>query len=100
MSYAEWMYLLDNTALRFSLIGGTNRRMWVHPINEERTNFGEYHHLVPQLRCDQKKFKEYFRMSSETFDYIWALLSPLIEKNTTNYMKPISPEERLSVTLR
>ena len=100
MNFAKQMYLLDNTALKFSLAEGSNRKWWVHPINEERDTFGEYHHLIPQLRNDPTKFKEYFRMLPETFDYILEKVSPLIMKNTTNYRPSISPEERLSVTLR
>ena len=33
---------------------------WVHSINKERETHGEYHHLMPHLRKDPKKFKEYF----------------------------------------
>ena len=54
----------------------SKRNMWIHPNNGKF--FGEYHHLVPQLKCDQRKFIEYFRMSAATFDYTLERLSPMI----------------------
>ena len=37
------------------------RRYAVHPINRERKQFGEFHHLFPRLLEDDVKFKDYFR---------------------------------------
>ena len=98
MSLVNKLYLLENTALKLNLL--SNREIWVHPINLEREQYGEYHHLMPQLRRDPERFQKYFRMSPGTFDYVVQQVSPGIMKTTTNYRKPISPEERLAVTLR
>jgi hypothetical protein len=46
----------------------------VHPINEIRDEFGEQHQLMPQLRQDEGKFKEYLRMNPSTFDYLLNLI--------------------------
>lgn len=55
---------------------------------------------MPQLRQDEQKFKEYFRMDTSTFDYLLDTCSGELLKETTNFRKPITPEERLVVTLR
>ena len=43
----------------------------VHEINQSRGQYGEYHHLFPQLKADGERFFfQYFRMAIETFTYI------------------------------
>lgn len=76
------------------------KRKWIHDINLERHEFGEYHTLMPQLRKDVKRFFIYFRMMPEEFDEILNLIKSDIYKNDTNYREAIPPEERLAVTLR
>ena len=39
-------------------------------------------------------------MSSERFDHLLSLVGPLISKLATRFRNPISPSERLAVTLR
>ena len=39
-------------------------------------------------------------MSPERFDNLLSMVAPLIEKKDTNFCKAISPEERLTVTVR
>ena len=92
------LWLLFESPYPSHLLDSPN--MWVHPINKKRDIHGEYHHLMSQLREDRQKFKDYFRLSPEAFDYILECISPAIYKQTTNFRKPIGPEERLCVTLR
>ncbi|KAJ8934444.1 hypothetical protein NQ318_023610 [Aromia moschata] len=40
--------------------GRKKRRKWVHEINLERQDFGEFHRLMPQLRQDKKRFFSLF----------------------------------------
>ncbi|KAJ8935896.1 hypothetical protein NQ318_016229 [Aromia moschata] len=61
--------------------GRKKRRKWVHEINLERQDFGEFHRLMPQLRQDKKRFFLYFRMSSENFDEILTLIKRGYYKN-------------------
>lgn len=42
----------------------------------------------------------YFRMTKEEFDYIHDLIKKDIQKQITQFRKPISSEERLAVCLR
>ena len=56
------------------------KRKWVHVINLERKDFGEFHTLMPELRQDEKRFYIYFRMPSECFDEILSLITEDITK--------------------
>ena len=76
------------------------RRTWVHEIIRKRQELGEFHRLVQELRLDQQIFLQYFRMTPETFDNLLHVVGPHIHKQTTNYRKPISPEQRLAICLR
>jgi len=49
-------------------------RSGVHEINQLRGQYGEYHHLFPQLTADGERFFQYFRMDIEMFTYIlWKI---------------------------
>jgi len=69
------------------------KRKWVHEINIERKDFGEFHTLMPELRQDEKRFYVYFRMPIECFDKILSLIKEDITKMDTNYHEAISTEE-------
>ena len=73
---------------------------WVHQINVEHKEFGEFQTLMPELRQDEKRFYIYFRMPSECFDEILSLIKEYITKMDTNYREAISTEERLAIILR
>lgn len=76
------------------------KKLWVHDINLSRDAEGEYNTLFPRLKCDEKRFKTYFRMSVDKFYEILHLVELHITKQYTKYRRPISAEERLVVTLR
>ena len=42
----------------------------------------------------------YMRMSPNRFEHLLKLVSPLINKKTTRFREPISPPQRLALTLR
>jgi hypothetical protein len=54
------------------------RRWWVHPILRERTQFGEFHHLVRELQLDSQRYQQYFRVSSDQFEEILSRIGPHI----------------------
>ena len=60
------------------------KRKWVHEINVERKDFGEFHTLMPELRRDEKCFYIYFRMPRECFDEILSLIKEDVTKMDTN----------------
>lgn len=74
------------------------KRKWVHEINLKRQEYGEFHHLFPDLLEDEQKFFKYFRMSSEKFYDLLKILD--IQKQDTTFRKAISAEEKLALTLK
>nr|CAH7740880.1 unnamed protein product [Callosobruchus chinensis] len=90
--------LLFETPLIHILLS-SEKSVWVNSIFQEREEHGEFHTLFPKLLEQENKFFEYFRMQTDTFRYILSGIRPYIEKHS-NFRKCISPEERLSVTLR
>ena len=44
------------------------RTYWVHPINEKTEQAGTFHTFLEELRNDENKFFNYFRMSIPSFD--------------------------------
>nr|XP_055025796.1 uncharacterized protein LOC129412676 [Misgurnus anguillicaudatus] len=79
---------------------GKRKSVWVHETLRKRRDFGEYHHLVQELRLDDVRFKAYFRMSWEQFDNLLSIVGLSITKMNTNYRESIGPAERLSICLR
>nr|CAI5816827.1 unnamed protein product [Callosobruchus analis] len=74
--------------------------MWMHNINSKRKQFGEFHHVFPDVFHDRKKFMKCFRMTLEIFFELLHMIKPLIEKHTTKFRETISPEERLAAECR
>ena len=75
-------------------------RRWIHEINMDRLEHGEFRVLIPQLRNDEDRFYTYFRMSIAEYDRLHELIGPHITKVTTNYRRPVCSSERLCITLR
>lgn len=76
------------------------RRKSKNIIYSERLEFGEFHHLYEKLRGYPELFKNYTRMSVDTFDFIVNIIKSDFSLQTTNFQRPISIEERLIVTIR
>ncbi|XP_029938044.1 protein ANTAGONIST OF LIKE HETEROCHROMATIN PROTEIN 1-like [Salarias fasciatus] len=93
-----WLYLLNKARQRRRRAHG--RRLWVHPIIQRRSEFGEFHHLLQELREDEGRFQGYFRLSRAQFDDLLARIGARITLQDTNYRRSIPPEERLSICLR
>jgi len=45
-------------------------------------------------------FRAYTRMNTDTFDYIAEHITPICQKEYSNFQDPISVEERLLITIR
>lgn len=87
------------TAILFAL-QNESREYWVHPINQRRHEFGEFHVLWPEINIDDEKCKMYIRMTKKEFDVLYILLETKLKKQNTYFREAISPEERLLLTLR
>ncbi|KAG0413310.1 hypothetical protein HPB47_009551 [Ixodes persulcatus] len=76
-------------------------REWIRFLLRSRETFGEFHHLVRDMRLDNgSDFFQYFRMTRQRFDQLLALVGPQLQREATPWRKPISPAERLSLTIR
>ena len=74
--------------------------MWVRRIFQERKQKGEFHLLVEEMRLfDREYYFKYLRFSVSQFEELLQLVAPKIAK-CSEKREPISPSERLSVTLR
>lgn len=100
MSSVKKYLLLENSRLPRLLFKRKKRRKAVHEVNKMRYVYGEFHQLYPQLRQDSARFFEFLRMSIETFDYILTKIKDRLRKKITNFKSPVSPEEKLYVTIR
>lgn len=76
------------------------RRYWVHPLNSDREKNKNFSEFYGNIRQHPEKFFEYYRMSVKSFDELLAKLRQHLTKETTNMRNPISPEVRLTVTIR
>jgi hypothetical protein len=56
-------------------MGEKRKRLWVHPINEKRGKENTLQNSFQELRCDEKKFQNFTRLSLKTFDFIVNLIS-------------------------
>ncbi|KOB75099.1 Uncharacterized protein OBRU01_07002 [Operophtera brumata] len=67
------------------------RKHWVHPILRERFSLGTFETLMGELRRDESKFFNYFRMTATTFDDLLGRLD--IRVRDTSFRECICPEQ-------
>lgn len=68
-------------------------------IFADRKVHGAWYALIPRLReDDEEEYFKFMRMTPQSFDDLLALVYPALQK--TSLREPISPGERLAVTLR
>ncbi|KAG0437393.1 hypothetical protein HPB47_017465 [Ixodes persulcatus] len=101
-SDVNWPLIARSTALMLLYLRRRHpSREWVRFLLRSRETFCEYHHLVRDMRLDDgQDFYRYFRMTRQRFDHLLSLVGPHLQKKTTFWRKPISPEERLALTIR
>ena len=74
-------------------------RFWIHDILKNRLQQGAFHNLVQELQLDRAKFKQYFRMSAETMNYILGYVGPIISKRAT-FREVVDAKQRLAICIR
>ncbi|KAG8265302.1 hypothetical protein J6590_097599 [Homalodisca vitripennis] len=97
------LLLSENSILKRRIVRDCKRRIkrWLlHPINRRRRVYGEYHHLIKQLKEDPERFFLYTRMSVPTLNIILNRLKGRLEKKRIGLLQQVKPEERLLVTIR
>ena len=102
--------------MMWRIYSSNTRAFWVHPLFEERRQKGEFYVLYPDfskehrqkgefyvlypdLRHFSPKFFAIYRMNPRKFDRLLTLVGPHLEKKWTKMRAPISPEQKLVVTL-
>jgi len=78
----------------------SKRRYWVHPLNSDREKNNNFLEFYGNIRKHPEKFFEYYRMSVRSFDELLAKIRQHLTKEVTNMRNPLSPEVRLTVTIR
>ena len=76
------------------------REIWVHPLNLQHENKGEFYSLYPDLRNFCKEFFSMYPMTPTKFDALLKLLKPRLKGTHMNMRKPISTEQKLVITMR
>jgi len=76
------------------------KKLWVHLLNLKRTENNTIKYFIREHRNDECKFRNFTRMSTNTFDYILEILKYEIRKSDTYFRKSITPEEKSLVNLR
>ena len=74
--------------------------MWVRDIFKRRSTQGTYRLVREMALGDEEMYFRYMRMTASSFEFILRRVAPLIVKEQTTFRPPISPGERLSITLR
>lgn len=71
-------------------------------LYESRNEEGYYKILIQNhLNDDDEKFRSFFRLNKDQFNFVLSLVQNELKKKPTNRVKtPISPEEKLALTLR
>lgn len=75
----------------------TNRRWYVHPINQARELQGDYNTLFQQLKQHDTAFFRYTRMDVQSFNVLLELIGPHINHP---HPRAIHAEARLAITMR
>ena len=76
------------------------RMLWVHPINEMHSDKGKFYVFYPDLWHFSLKFFNMYRMSLPKFDSLLKKIAPKLQRKWTIMREPLSPEQKLVITLR
>ncbi len=77
------------------------KRLWVKPWLLQRGRRGAYLNLCRELQSqDLQSFQNFARMVPNQFKHLLQMVTPIIQRQNTNFRDAISPGERLMITLR
>lgn len=78
-----------------------SKRLWERKWISRRQENGLFHVLSKELLLeDQFSFRNFLRMDEDTFRLLLSMVGTMIAKQDTRLRKSISPDEKLSATLR
>ena len=76
------------------------RRYWVQPCLAKREELGVFRTIFQEVRYDQRRCRDYIRMSNDQFLYLVDKMSEDLQKQDTVLRNCISPEELTCLALR
>ena len=77
------------------------KRFWVRKLYQERKSSGFFHVLTKELELfDREYFFRFMRMSPDRYEHLLSIVGPKLQRQKTHLREPISPSERLTLTLR
>lgn len=78
------------------------KRKKVDPIFKLRCAEGFHSILINKhLNLNEKKFRAFFRLNADQFQFVLNLTRNNLKKLSTSFVKyPITPDEKLAITLR
>ena len=91
----RFIYLLMALELQKNI----SKLYWVHPLNDDRAERGEFYILYKDLHEYPDRFFDMYRMKPQQFDYLLNLVRTELTRRGCNYRQPLTAEERLVVTL-
>ena len=65
------------------------RRVWAHDILRRRSQLGEFHQLLQELRLDDGRFQTYFQLTGAMFDDLLTRVGARIYRQDTKYRRSI-----------
>ena len=74
-------------------------RWWIHEVLLRRRQQGAYHNLVSELKFDEGKYQQYFRLTMEEFREVLNVVQEDLQKHCLS-REVICPEQRLAICLR
>lgn len=77
-----------------------NRKRWMKEWLKKRQSYTHINLLNEIIVTNEDDYKNYFRMSGNTFNMLLGLVRPYMTRQNTHLRSCISVEERLAVTLR
>jgi len=90
----------EDDELLFNLTN--QKRNQISPLFSRRKSEGFFEKLVKgHLSTDDNKFREFFRLNRQQFDFILSLVRESLTKEPSlRVPDPITPDEKLAITLR
>jgi len=100
----QWFLLeeSDDDDIYLQYLANPKPKLRPNPLFKTRREEG-YHQILinGHFRLDKKKFREFFRLNRDQFNYILSLIEGDLTTTPTTFVpKPISAEEKLALTLR
>jgi len=77
----------------------TQKRIWIDEVLQQRKFHGFYEYIFPFLQRRDTRFDDYFCMTATQFEELLCIVGRSIYKQT-HIREPVSPGERLCITLR